>query len=51
MGIGIIAPTENPCILNIRWEKVTQPVDSVHRPGLLAMSVQPMHGYNAVKER
>lgn len=51
MGIGIIAPAENPRIFNIQWKKITKPVDSVHGPGILTMSVEPMHGHNTIIKR
>lgn len=39
MGTGIVAPTENACFWNIQWEKVAEPVDIVHCPGLLTVSI------------
>ena len=51
VGIGIVAPTKNPCVFNIPWKQVTQPVDSVHSPAFLTMSVEPVHGYKATIKR
>lgn len=46
MGIGIIAPTEDTCIWNIRWEEITEPVDTVHCPSLFSVSIESVYGYN-----
>jgi hypothetical protein len=29
---SIIAPAHDPCLWNIRWEEITEPVDVVYRP-------------------
>ena len=51
VGIGIIAPIENPCIFNIQRKKITKPVDSVHGSGIFTMSVELMHGDNCLFKR
>lgn len=43
VGAGIIAPTENTCVWNIRREKVTEPVDIVYCPGLFTVSIKSVY--------
>ena len=51
MGIGVIAPAEDACIWNIRWEEVTEPVDIVRCPGLFTVSVESMNGNDTIFEQ
>ena len=47
MGIRGVAPTDNARIRNIRGEEITEPVDVVHRPSLLTVSIESVDGHNA----
>ena len=46
VGIGIIAPTHNTCIRNIQREEVTEPVDIVHCPSFLTVSIESVDSHN-----
>ena len=51
VGVGIVAPTKNTCIWNIRRKQVTEPVDIVRRPGILTVSVESVNCNNTMIKR
>jgi len=48
VGIGIIAPAENTGASDVVRQEIAEPVDAVVRgPGLAAVAIEAVHGYDA----
>lgn len=48
-GVGIVAPSDNTCIWDVKRKKVAEPVNIICcRPSLLAVAIKAVNSHNTI---